>query len=33
MKDKWTKEELEDFERWLAEFGKPIEDPERDRHN
>ena len=26
----WTEEEIADYERWEAEFGKPSEDPERD---
>ena len=30
MDNDLTEEEIEDFERWEAEFGKPSEDPEHD---
>ena len=28
--DDWTQEELESYERWKTEFGKPSGDEERD---
>ncbi len=30
MDGPWTQEEIEDYERWLREFGKPSDDPEHD---
>lgn len=26
----WTEEEIADYKRWEAEFGKPSQDPEHD---
>ena len=30
MDGPWTREEIEDFERWKRDFGKPSDDPEHD---